>query len=96
MARGVNKVGTVLGTMEFGRGPCTGNVPQTMANAFLSCNENYRELDTAYMYCGGKTEEILGEMRNNLPSIKDAKLATKINPWDKKNFGEASIKEQVY
>ena len=40
MARGVNKVGTVLGTMEFGRGPCTGNVPQTMANAFLSCNEN--------------------------------------------------------
>ena len=95
MARGANKVGTVLGTMEFGRGPCTGKVPQVMTNAFMACHDNYRELDTAYMYCGGKTEEILGEMRKDLPIIKEAKLATKINPWDKKNFGEASIKEQV-
>ena len=66
-----------------------------MTNAFMVCNEKYRELDTAYMYCGGKTEQILGEMRKDLPIIKEAKLATKINPWDKKNFGEASIKEQV-
>jgi len=95
MARGANKVGTVLGTMEFGRGPCTGKVPQVMTNAFMACHENYRELDTAYMYCGGKTEEILGEMRKDLPIIKEAKLATKINPWEKKNFGETSIKEQV-
>merc|ERR1712018_22196 len=95
MARGVNKVGTVLGTMEFGRGPCTGKVPQSMTNAFMICNETHRELDTAYMYCGGKTEEILGNMRKDLPLMAEAKLATKINPWDKKNFGEASIKEQV-
>ena len=95
MARGVNKVGTVLGTMEFGRGPCTGKVPQSMTNAFMICNETYRELDTAYMYCGGKTEEILGNMRKDLPLMAEAKLATKINPWDKKNFGENSIKEQV-
>merc|ERR1719150_2503216 len=47
------------------------------------------------MYCGGKTEEILGNMRKDLPLMADAKLATKINPWDKKNFGENSIKEQV-
>ena len=90
----VNRVGTVLGTMEFGRGPCTEKVPHVMTGAFLDCHENYREIDTAYMYCGGKTEEILGEMKDLLSS-KDAKLATKINPWDKKNFGEESIKEQV-
>merc|ERR1719414_2003435 len=47
------------------------------------------------MYCGGKTEEILGNMRKDLPLMAEAKLATKINPWDKKNFGENSIKEQV-
>ena len=94
ISRGVNRVGTVLGTMEFGRGPCTGKVPQVMTGAFLECNEKYREIDTAYMYCGGKTEEILGEMKNLLLS-KEAKLSTKINPWDKKNFGEESIKEQV-
>ena len=94
MSRGVNRVGTVLGTMEFGRGPCNGKVPHVMTGAFLDCNENYREIDTAYMYCGGKTEEILGEMKDLLSS-KEAKLATKINPWDKKNFGEESIKEQV-
>ena len=94
MTRGVNKVGTVLGTMEFGRGPCTGKVPQVMTEAFLDFNQNYREVDTAYMYCGGKTEEILGEMKD-LIAPKGAKLATKINPWDKKNFGEASITTQV-
>jgi hypothetical protein len=31
----------------------------------------------------------------NLLLSKEAKLSTKINPWDKKNFGEESIKEQV-
>ena len=95
MARGASKVGTVLGTMEFGRGPCTGNVPKQMTNAFLAFNENYREIDTAYMYCGGKTETILGEMKKDSWWNKGGKMATKINPWDGKNFGEDSIRTQV-
>ena len=95
MAKSANKIGTVLGTMEFGRGPCSGKVPQVMTEAYLAYNDNYREIDTAYMYCGGKTEEILGKMRNDSWTTSGVKIATKINPWDKKNFGEASIKSQV-
>ena len=94
MARGANKVGTVLGTMEFGRGPCVGNVPQVMTDAFLTFNENYREIDTAYMYCGGKTESILGKMDSW--KGKGGKMSTKINCLDGKNFGEESIKSQVW
>ena len=95
MAGGAKRVGTVLGTMEFGRGPCTGKVPQVMTDAFLTFNENYREIDTAYMYCGGKTETILGEMISDSSKVKGGKVATKINCWDGKNFGEESIKAQV-
>ena len=71
------KVGTVLGSMEFGRGPCSGKAPQQMTDAFLNYNEKYRELDTAYMYCGGKTEEILGQIDWK---TREGKMATKINP----------------
>ena len=56
--------GTVLGTMEFGRGPCVGSVPSDMVNTFLSFDPSYRHLDTALMYSGGKSEQIIGEMKN--------------------------------
>ena len=85
--------GTVLGTMEFGRGPCTGTVPREMTEAFLNFDPSYRHLDTALMYSGGKSESLLGEMacwREQGGLIDD-----KINPWDKKNFGEESIRSQV-
>ena len=48
--------------------------------------------DFNFFDLGGGPRE---EMRKDLPIIKEAKLATKINPWEKKNFGETSIKEQV-
>ena len=85
--------GTVLGTMEFGRGPCTGNVPKEMTEAFLNFDPSYRHLDTALMYSGGKSETIIGDMA--CWRDKGGLIDDKINPWDKKNFGEESIRAQV-
>jgi len=84
--------GTVLGTMEFGRGPCMAKVPGEMLDLCLASGPGFKGLDTAYMYCGGKSETMLGEM----PAWKGAAaMATKINPWDGKNLGAASVREQV-
>jgi len=84
--------GTVLGTMEFGRGPCVGTVPQDMTKAFMSFSDTFRHIDTALMYSGGKSETILGDM--DCWKV-DGLLDDKINPWDKKNFGAESIRKQV-
>ena len=35
-----------------------------MVNTFLSFDPSYRHLDTALMYSGGKSEQIIGEMKN--------------------------------
>ena len=46
------------------------------------------------MFCkGGQSEEILGDMvswREN-----NGHIATKLNPWDGKNYKEESLREQV-
>jgi len=91
------RVGTVLGTMEFGRGPCTAAVAQQMVDLFLSkagpgC-EPVPHLDTAYMYAGGATETILGELSGWQGG--KASMDTKINPWDKKDFSAACVRQQV-
>jgi aryl-alcohol dehydrogenase-like predicted oxidoreductase len=56
------RVGTVLGTMEFGRGPCVGELPRAMMDTFLDFDARFREVDTAYMYTGGESETSLGKM----------------------------------
>lgn len=90
MAR--SAVGTVLGTMEFGRGSCLGDIPKAMTDLFLGHNNSFRHLDTAYMYAGGDSEKIIGQMN----SFKEkGTVATKINPWEGKNLGEESIRNQV-
>ena len=88
-----SKPGTALGTMEFGRGPCVGNVPEEMTKTFLAFNETFKHIDTALMYSGGKSESLLGEMNCWKDGV--GLLDDKINPWDKKNFGEESIRKQV-
>merc|ERR550525_2049168 len=84
---------TVLGTMEFGRGPCTAGVAKEMTESFLNSDKSYRHLDTALMYSGGKSETIIGDM--SCLRDKAGFVDTKINPWDNKNFGEESIRAQV-
>ena len=51
-----------LGTMEMGRNATVGDVPKKMVELFLSKAESIGadEIDTAFMYVGGKTEKVLG------------------------------------
>ena len=82
----MKRISTVLGTMEMGRGPCVDDVPARMIAAFLD-RPGATHLDSAFMYCGGETEKILG-------SIEDWKtrgsVATKVNPWDGKGLGNTA------
>lgn len=66
----------VLGTMNFGPQLNTEG-SRNMVTTFL--DTGYRELDTAYVYNGGSTENILGEI---LPSIEpdSYEIATKVHP----------------
>lgn len=66
----------VLGTMNFGPQLDTEG-SREMVTAFLDAG--YRELDTAYVYNDGTTENILG---NILPTISPGsyKIATKVHP----------------
>jgi len=86
------KVGCSLGTMEMGRNKCVGGVPAEMVKSFLAQKDiGADELDTAIMYCGGKTEKILGQ----IPAWKNvAGMATKVNPWNGKGLGKESVRKQ--
>ena len=66
----------VLGTMNFGPQLDT-EASKDMIQGFLKTGN--RELDTAYVYNGGSTETILGEI---LPSIESDsyEIATKVHP----------------
>lgn len=66
----------VLGTMNFGP-QLDLEASRTMVKAFL--NTGNRELDTAYVYNGGDTENILGAI---LPELEPSsyEVATKVHP----------------
>lgn len=64
----------VLGTMNFGP-QLDLEVSREMVNGFLKTGN--REMDTAYVYNGGTTEEYLGEI---LPKLDGYYLATKVHP----------------
>ncbi len=66
----------VLGTMNFGPQLDT-EASRQMVTGFL--NTGNSELDTAYVYNGGSTETILGEI---LPSLQEGsyEIATKVHP----------------
>ena len=48
-----------------------------MVQKFL--DSGYNELDTAFMYCDGKSEEIMGHMA--CLKVPGVIVATKANPW---------------
>jgi len=66
----------ILGTMTFGPQVDLQN-SRAMLQRFLS--EGLYEVDTAYVYNGGDSERILGEMLAGLPP-DTARIATKVNP----------------
>ncbi len=52
------------------------------------------ELDTAYIYAEGKTEEVLGPILARLPR-EQFRIATKANPSVKGNLRPESVTEQL-
>lgn len=66
----------VLGTMTFGP-QVNENESQEMVKKFLS--QEYTELDSAYVYNNGDTENILGSFLNNIENNKYS-IATKVHP----------------
>lgn len=65
---------------------------ETMLAEFTNA-ENY-EIDTAHIYCEGRTEEMLGRL---LPPAARDKLyiASKVNPWNDDGLKPASVKKQM-
>eukprot|EP00048_Salpingoeca_helianthica_P022998 m.21628 g.21628 ORF g.21628 m.21628 type:complete len:326 (-) comp8117_c0_seq2:42-1019(-) len=76
MAAAKQAARVVLGTMEFGRGPM---LEESTAMLGLFLTKGFNEIDTAYMYCDGKTEELLGKV----PAVAEKKfvIATKVNAF---------------
>ena len=82
---------TILGTMTFGEQADKASA-QKMVETFLS--EGHNHLDTAYIYCKGKTESILGELIT--PKLREQTyLATKAHPSHNGGLSANSIIEQL-
>ena len=79
----------ILGSMTFAD-QVNQHDALAMINAFKSAGFN--EIDTAYVYVNGKTENLLGELQQK-SQLDNCRLATKVNPRDT-GLGKASIDNQ--
>lgn len=82
---------TVLGTMTF-----SDQVDQSTAIQMTTVFEKTGnvEIDTAYAYNKGKTEQLLGVM-NDAGHLKQFLLAGKANPWVEDGLSPASVQNQL-
>ena len=80
----------ILGTMTFG-GQVDDAAAQTILESFFAAG--HRELDTAYQYCEGRTEEMLGRL---LPAMAAANpyIASKVNPWNDRGLQPQQVRRQ--
>jgi len=80
---------SILGSMTFGK-----QVDQPQAESMIKrfVETGGKELDTAYVYIDGKTEELLGEL-NLRGSLDGCDIATKVNP-KAGGLGKASVDQQ--
>ncbi|XP_041507122.1 aflatoxin B1 aldehyde reductase member 2 [Microtus oregoni] len=84
---------TILGTMEMGR-RMDASASAATVRAFM--DRGHRELDTAFMYCDGQSESILGSLGLGLGSGDcTVKIATKANPWNGKSLKPDSVRSQL-
>ncbi|XP_048077943.1 aflatoxin B1 aldehyde reductase member 2-like isoform X2 [Ursus arctos] len=84
---------TVLGTMEMGRRMDAPSSAEAV-RAFLE--RGHTELDTAFMYCDGQSESIVGGLGLGLGGGDcRVKIATKANPWDGKSLKPDSLRAQL-
>ena len=81
----------ILGTMTFGE-QVDQDKAQLMLDRFIAAGNI--EIDTAYAYCEGKTEQLLGEL---LPTEKrkELYLASKVNPWNDHGLQPSQVKKQL-
>lgn len=81
----------ILGTWNFGN-----QVDEMLADRMvgLFLDKGYHQLDSAFSYCDGLTEEILGRILT--PARRDkVSLATKVNPWSEAGLRPERVIEQV-
>jgi len=80
----------ILGTMTFGD-----QVDQESARDLIAQFDaaGNRELDTAYAYCEGKTEKMLGRLLPGQTS-SNLYLASKVNPWNDEGLQAQQVKKQ--
>ena len=81
----------ILGTMTFGD-----QVDQTTAATLMTSfrNGGHNELDTAFSYCEGRTEEMLGRLLT-AADRKQLYLASKVNPWSDGGLQPAEVQRQM-
>lgn len=81
----------ILGTMTFGD-QVDQDTAQEMLQQFTAAENN--EIDTAHIYCDGRTEEMLGRL---LPPEARNKLyiASKVNPWNDSGLRPDQVKQQM-
>ncbi|MEW6673119.1 MAG: aldo/keto reductase [Thermodesulfobacteriota bacterium] len=81
----------ILGTMTFGK-QVDEKTAERIVKMFL--DHGHSEIDTAFTYIGGKTEEILGRIL--APSLREkVYLATKVFPESPAGFRPEKVVEQV-
>lgn len=82
---------TILGTMTFGEQVDKANARQ-MIEIFLSAE--HTDLDTAYIYCGGETEKILGQLITP-ERREEINLATKAHPSENEGLSPHGVTRQL-
>ena len=81
----------ILGTMTFSE-QVDRNTAQSMLDLFIESGNS--ELDTAYQYCDGKTEELLGLLISP-EKRKTLTIASKVNPWNDLGLQPEQIEKQL-
>ena len=83
----------ILGTMNIGYNYSSNNnntndYYKLIIEEYIKLTDKSRILDTAYYYGNTKTEQILGEILQDLDHIK---IATKVNPWYLNDFTNGQL-----
>lgn len=91
MEQNMGRPELILGTMTFGR-QVDERAAEDILDQFLAAG--YQEIDTAYDYGKGATEEILGRILTPTRRQK-VSLATKANPWGEGGLRPESVRSQL-
>ncbi len=81
---------TILGTMTFGDQVDAAGA-KALLERFVAAGGD--EIDTAYQYCEGRTETLLGELLDGELRARLA-VATKVNPWNDDGLRPESVRRQ--